>query len=184
MAPVRPGMTLCAQARTVKTMVADNGPIHAAMDVLEVGDALAIDAGGYDDQAVFGGLLAQRAIHVGCAGVVVDGAVRDAAELREFGLPVFSHAIVPSGPHKGFGGEIDGEIACSGCVIRPGDLLLGDDDGVVVVPLARADALLAKAEAKLASEADIVKRMKAGERLSDLSGVPAPIIAPSGGEGR
>lgn len=177
MSPVAPGAAIAAQARTVKTMVADNGPIHAAMDLIAEGEALVIDAGGYADQAVFGGLLAQRAMHVGCAGVVVDGAVRDAAELRVFALPVFSTAITPSGPHKGFGGDIDAPVSCAGCVVRPGDLILGDDDGIVVVPLERAGDLLAKAQAKLASEEDIVERMKAGERLSDMSHVPAPVKA-------
>jgi regulator of RNase E activity RraA len=84
--------------------------------------------------------------------LVVDGAVRDVAEIREFGLQCFSRAVVPAGPHKGFGGIIDGPIACAGCPVKSGDLVIGDDDGVCVVPLERADTILAASLEKVAQE--------------------------------
>ncbi len=176
MKPLAPGMRLCAQARTVACMVGDNGPIHAAVRLIEPerGEALVIAAGGYQDAAIWGGLLTQAAMARGIAGVVVDGAVRDAAEIRELGFPCFASAIVPAGPHKGFGGTIDGTVSCAGCVLRPGDLVLGDDDGVAVVPLERQAEVLAAARRKIAQEEDALRRLTAGESLADQFGIPEP----------
>ncbi|HSF96072.1 MAG TPA: RraA family protein, partial [Thermohalobaculum sp.] len=134
--PLAPGTRLTGHARTVACMVGDNSAIHAAIRLIEPGDVLVIAAGGFPDTALWGSLLTQAALARGCAGVVVDGAVRDVAELREIGFPCFAAATVPAGPHKGFGGTIDGVVACAGCTVAPGDLILGDDDGIAVVPLA------------------------------------------------
>lgn len=176
MKPLAPGMRLCAQARTVACMVGDNGPIHAAVRQIEPGhgEVLVVAAGGYGDTAVWGGLLTQAAMARGLAGVVVDGAVRDAAEIRALGFPCFASAIVPAGPHKGFGGTIDGSVSCAGCVLRPGDLVLGDDDGVAVVPLERQAEVLAAARQKIAQEEEALRRLAAGESLADQFGVPEP----------
>ena len=172
--PLAPGMRLCAQARTVACMVGDNSAIHAALRLIRPGEALAVAAGGYADTAVWGGLMTRAAIAGGCAGIVVDGAVRDAAEIRRLGFPCFAAANVPAGPHKGFGGTIDGLVSCGGCSVAPGDLLLGDDDGVAVVPLARQAALLAAAREKIAQEAKALERLKAGESLAEQFGLPEP----------
>ncbi len=176
MKPLAPGMRLCAQARTVACMVGDNGPIHAAIRLIEPGrgEALIVAAGGYGDTAVWGGLLTQAAMARGLAGVVVDGAVRDSAETRALGFPCFAAAIVPAGPHKGFGGTIDGSVSCAGCVLRPGDLVLGDDDGVAVVPLERQAEVLAAAHQKIAQEEDALRRLTEGESLADQFGLPEP----------
>ncbi len=176
--PLAPGMRICAQARTADCMVGDNGAIHAALRILSAGEVLVIAAGGFRDTAVWGGLLTQAALARGLAGVVVDGAVRDAAEIRELGFATFAGAIVPAGPHKGFGGTLDGPIACGGCAVVPGDLILGDDDGVVVVPLAQQATVLAAAQAKIAQEAEALVRLEAGESLADQMGIPAPEVAP------
>ena len=176
MKPLAPGMRLCAQARTVACMVGDNGPIHAAVRQIEPGhgEALIVAAGGYSDTAVWGGLLTQAAMTRGIAGVVVDGAVRDAAEIRTLGFPCFASAIVPAGPHKGFGGTLDGTVSCAGCVLRPGDLVLGDDDGIAVVPLERQAEVLAAAQKKIAQEEDALRRLTEGKSLADQFGVPEP----------
>lgn len=174
--PLAPGMRLCAQARTVECMVSDNGPIHAALRLIEEGSGqvLAIAARGYADSAVWGGLLTQAAMARGLSGVVVDGAVRDSAEIRALGFACFASAIVPAGPHKGFSGTIDGAVACAGCLVRPGDLVLGDDDGVTVVPLDRQAEVLAAARAKIAQEETALARLERGESLADQFGVPEP----------
>lgn len=174
--PLDRGMVLCGQARTVTGMVGDNGAIHAALRLLEPDEVLVVDAGGFPDTAVFGGLLAQAAMARGAAGVVVYGAVRDCAEIIEFGLPVFASAIVPAGPHKGFGGTIDGPIACAGCPVSPGDIVLGDDDGVAVVPLVDEDSVLSASNAKIAQEEEQIRRLQAGESLADQMGLPDPEI--------
>lgn len=174
--PLDRGMVLCGQARTVTGMVGDNGAIHAALRLLEPDEVLVVDAGGFPDTAVFGGLLAQAAMARGAAGVVVYGAVRDCAEIIEFGLPVFASAIVPAGPHKGFGGTIDGPIACAGCPVSPGDIVLGDDDGVAVVPLVDEDSVLSASNAKIAQEEEQIRRLQAGESLADQMGLPDPEV--------
>jgi len=172
--PLARGMVLCGQARTIECMVGDNGPIHAAMRMLETGDILVIDAGGHPDVAVFGGLLTRAAMAAGAGGVVVHGAVRDCAEIIELGFPVFASAIVPRGPHKGFGGTIDGPISCGGCPVSPGDVVLGDDDGVAVVPLVQDVCVMESSVAKLAAEKEQLRRLAAGESLADQYGMPPP----------
>jgi len=175
--PLSPGTRLAGQARTVACMAGDNSAIHAAIRLIRPGEVLVIAAGGHPDTALWGGLLTQAALSRGCAGVVIDGAVRDVAELRENGFPCFAAASVPAGPHKGFGGTIDGVIACAGCTVAPGDIVLGDDDGIAVVPLGSAAAILAACRDKLAQEAKALERLRSGELLADQMGIPEPEIA-------
>jgi regulator of RNase E activity RraA len=120
--------------------------------------------------------LTQAALSRGLAGVVVDGAVRDVAEIREAGFACFAAAAVPAGPHKGFGGTIDCVIACAGCTVAPGDIILGDDDGIAVVPLGRAEAVLAASHAKLAQEKIALERLRQGTLLADQMGIPEPDV--------
>lgn len=178
--PVLPGTRLTGQARTVTCMVGDNSAIHAAIRLIRPGEVLVIDAGGHSDTALWGGLLTQAALSRGAAGVVIDGAVRDVAELRESRFPCFAAAHVPAGPHKGFGGTVDAVITCAGCVVAPGDIVLGDDDGIAVVPLARAGELLAACRAKLAQEEQSLERLRKGELLADQMGLPEPETMPRG----
>lgn len=170
--PLVRGMRLVGQAMTVRCMVGDNGPIHAAMRGAREGDVLVIDARGFTDTAVWGGLLTHAAMSRGLAGVVVDGAVRDTAVILAGGFPCFARAVSPAGPHKGFGGTIDGIVSCGGCSVAAGDLILGDDDGVTVVPLAEADSALEAAKSKVAQEEEALRRFAAGESLADQFGVP------------
>ena len=145
--PVKPGLRLTGQARTVTGMAGDNGPAHAAI------------------------AMANAAIKRGLKGAVIDGACRDVAEIRELDFACFARAHVPSGPHKGFGGIIDGAISCAGCPVSPGDLVLGDDDGVAVVPLAWADDMLAASQEKLSQEQDTLKQIAAGKTTVELLGI-------------
>ncbi len=169
--PVRAGTTLVGQARTVTSMVGDNGVSHVATALLEPGEVLVIDAGGYPDTAVWGGVATRAAMARGAAGVVIDGAVRDVAEIRDLGFPCYARAAVPGGPHKGFGGTIDGVIACAGCPVSPGDLVLGDDDGVAVVPLADQAALLAACRDKLKQEQGWLAEIAAGRTMAEILGL-------------
>jgi 4-hydroxy-4-methyl-2-oxoglutarate aldolase len=174
--PLAAGTRLTGHARTIACMVGDNSAIHAITRLIGPGDVLVIAAGGYADAALWGGLLTQVALSRGAAGVVIDGAVRDIAEIREAGFPSFAAATVPAGPHKGFGGTIDGVIACAGCTVAPGDIILGDDDGITVVPLGNADAVLADCHAKLAQEESALERLRQGELLADQMGIPDPTL--------
>ncbi len=150
--PVAEGMRVLGQARTVTCMVGDNSAVHIAIGMLEPGQILVVDAGGFEDTAIWGGIMTRAALKQGIGGLVVDGAVRDVAEIREFGFATFARAIVPAGPHKGFGGIIDGPIACAGCPVQSGDIVIGDDDGVCVVPLECADEILNASNEKIAQE--------------------------------
>jgi regulator of RNase E activity RraA len=169
--PVRTGTTLVGQARTVTSMAGDNGVSHAATALLGVGEVMVIDAGGHDDVAVWGGVATRAAMARGVAGVVIDGAVRDVAEIRELDFPCYARAVVPGGPHKGFGGTIDGTIACAGCPVSPGDIVLGDDDGIVVVPLAEQAALLPVCRDKLIQEENWLAEIAAGKTMAELLGL-------------
>lgn len=151
-APLKAGMRICGQARTVTGMVGDNGAAHAAIGLAEAGDILVIDGRGHTETAVWGGIMTRAAMGQGIGGVVVDGAVRDAAEIRELGFPTFAAGVCPAGPSKGFGGIIDGPISCAGCPVRPGDIVIGDDDGVAVIPLERQEEILAASLQKIAQE--------------------------------
>lgn len=172
--PVRPGTVMAGQARTVTCMVGDNAAAHAAIALLRPGEVLVVDAGGYPDVAVWGGIMTHGAIARQAGGVVVDGAVRDVDEIAELGLPCYAAAHVPQGPHKGFGGIIDGVISCGGCHVAPGDIIVGDGDGVAVVPLARHEALLAASRDKIAQEEATIEKIRAGATTAELVGVDIP----------
>jgi len=155
-------------------MVGDNGISHIATALLRPREVLVIDAGGYEDVAVWGGIATRSAIARGAAGIVIDGAVRDVAEIRELGFPCYARTAVPRGPHKGWGGVIDGPISCGGCPVAPGDIVLGDDDGIVIVPLARRQQVYEACQAKLTQEdpqkAELVKlRFFAGLTLDQVA---------------
>ena len=169
--PVKAGLRLTGQARTVTGMVGDNSISHAAISMAKAGEILVIDAGGHDDVALWGGIMTNAAIKRGIAGVVIDGGCRDVAEIRELDFAWFARAHVPSGPHKGFGGIIDGAISCAGCPVSPGDIVIGDDDGVAVVPLAWADDMLAASQDKLRQEQDTMKQIAAGKSTVELLGI-------------
>lgn len=172
--PVQAGMRVLAQARTVKCMVGDNSAAHTAIGLAKPGEVLVVDGGGYTDTALWGGIMTRAAMKQGIAGLVIDGAVRDVAEIREFGFAAFSRGIVPAGPHKGWGGVIDGPISCGGCPVRPGDIVIGDDDGVCVVPLDRADAILAASLDKVAQEEKTNAATAEGKLPVAGMGLPEP----------
>ena len=172
--PLKPGLRIVGQARTVQTMVGDNSAVHAAITLLRPGEVLAIDAGGHVDTAIWGEVMTIAAQAKGIAAVVLDGAVRDAAKLREMNFNIFARGIVPRGPHKGFGGTIDGAISVGGIAIEPGDLIIGDDDGVAVIPLASVDIVLKEVRRTEARETQMLDAIRAGKSSADLVGVVVP----------
>jgi regulator of RNase E activity RraA len=169
--PIKAGLSLCGQARTIQAMVGDNSALHLAVSLARPGEVLAIDAGGHEDTAVWVDILTTAAIGRGIAGIVLDGATRDVARIRDLGFPVFCRAVVPRGPHKGFGGVIDGPVAVGGVPVNPGDLVLGDDDGVTVVPLARLAAVRAALDAIVEKERQLLAGVAAGRSTAQLLGI-------------
>lgn len=145
-------IVVAGPAFTVKARPGDNLMLHRAIDLAAPGDVIVVDAGGDLGIATTGELMLGWAARRGIAAVVVDGAIRDAAMLGEMEIGVWARGITPSGPYKDGPGEIGCPIACGGQVVMPGDLVMADEDGVVVIPLADAEATIAAAEAHQAKE--------------------------------
>lgn len=161
--PLRAGWTVRGRALTVSVPAGDNLAIHAALALAQPGDVLVVDAQGHTERAVMGGIMCAQAAAAAIAGVVIDGAVRDAAELRQGALPVFAAAVSPAGPTKAGGGSVNRPILCGGVRVDPGDWILGDDDGLVVVAPAQMEALIAAALAKAGAEAHRMAAIARGE---------------------
>ncbi|MDR5761371.1 RraA family protein [Caballeronia sp. LZ035] len=170
--PIFAGARLCGQARTIATMVGDCGPICNVIGSARPGEVLVVDAGGAEDIAVWGGVMAEEAVHRKLGGAVVDGAVRDVADMRRLKFNMFCRSVVPRGPHHGFGGTVDSTIAAAGAPVSPGDIVLGDDDGVVIVPLAIADQVLEAAQAHLLKEAKWIDGIRGGVSISEMFSLP------------
>ncbi|MEO5880978.1 MAG: RraA family protein [Caldimonas sp.] len=143
---------LCGTAFTVRVRPGDNLMIHKALLMARAGDVIVIDGSGDLTQALIGGLMRTTAMARGVAGFVVDGAIRDVAEWADGAIPVFARGHTHRGPSKDGPGEINTPIACGGMIVLPGDLVLGDADGVIAIRADELAALLPKAQAQLARE--------------------------------
>jgi regulator of RNase E activity RraA len=143
---------LAGPAFTVRMRPGDNLLLHKAIDMAQPGDVIVCDAGGDVTNSLFGELMLSHAIKRGVAGFVLNGAVRDADALYERNLPVYAAGVTHRGPYKDGPGEIGFAIGLGGMVIQPGDLMLGDADGVLAVPRATAAEILERTRAKLQAE--------------------------------
>lgn len=145
--PVLSNIVVAGPAITVKEHPDCNLMSHVAFDLAEKGDVIVIDAGGYTGTAVGGFLMVRKLISKEVEAVVVDGAWRDKTEIMEKEFPVFARAWQPGGPHKNQAGSVNVPVTCGGVVVNPGDIIVGDDDGIVVVPKDNADEILEAARA-------------------------------------
>jgi RraA family protein len=153
---------ICGPACTVKLFPGDNLMVHKALDVLEPGDVVIVDAGGSTHNAVLGDLISTKAKHRGAQGFVVDGLVRDLPSIRELNFPVFARGTTPIGPlHRG-PGEINYAICCGGVVVTPGDIVVGDAMGVVIIPQGIAAKLLERLKSHGAANAAYLESVKKG----------------------
>lgn len=143
----KPGGTFCGCAVTVRTAPGDNLVVQKALDLARPGDVIVVDGGGYAGQALVGGIMAALARRREVAGFVVDGAVRDLGDLSSSSLPVYSTGVSPRGPSRVGPGEINAPVMVAGMVVRAGDLIVGDADGVIAIPRAHAAKVLAAARA-------------------------------------
>ena len=160
--PMHAGGAMAGPALTVKTRPGDNLMLHRALDLAEHGDVIVVDGGGELTTALMGELMLAHAKRRGVAGIVINGAVRDLDAIGAQELPVFAAGVTHRGPFKDGPGEINVPIAIDGMVIAPGDLVLGDGDGVLSVPLDAVPAVLAAAEAKQAAEQREMQAILAG----------------------
>lgn len=153
---------LCGQAITVRIRPGDNLMIHKAMMMAQPGDVIVIDGGADTTQALVGGLMRTTALTRRLAGFVIDGAIRDLVEWAEGGVAIFARGHTHRGPSKEGPGEINVPIACAGLAVMPGDLILGDADGVIAIPAAELAALLPRVQAHLIRETGIRATNAAG----------------------
>lgn len=151
--PLFPSRRFAGPAVTVKVRAGDNFMLHKAISLVKPGDVLVVETQGCNAYAVCGDLMVSCMDKLGVAGLVVDGTVRDIETLREIGMPVFARGTVCGAGDKEGPGEVNFPIACGGVVVMPGDLILGDDNGVVVVPKDDIEEVIAGADKKLAMEA-------------------------------
>jgi RraA family protein len=160
--PLHAGGVLSGPALTVKTRPGDNLMIHKALDVAEKGDVIVVDGGGDLSNALIGEIMILIAKKRGIAGFVMYGAVRDYGTIRAGDFPVFAAGVTHRGPYKDGPGEINVPIAIDGMVIEPGDLIVGDDDGIVCVPFDHAKEILAATNAKQVAEVKQMAEIEAG----------------------
>jgi RraA family protein len=173
--PLHSGGVLAGPAMTVKQRPGDNLMVHAALNRAARGDVLVVDAGGDLTNAIMGELMLAHARQIGMAGVVIYGAVRDYGWIRKNDFPVFAAGVTHRGPYKNGPGEINATIAIEGMVIEPGDLIVGDDDGLICVPYADTETVYQAANAKQQGEAKTMAAIKAG--TNDRSWVEAALKA-------
>jgi 4-hydroxy-4-methyl-2-oxoglutarate aldolase len=163
---------LFGRAVTARCAPPDFGAVLAALDLVVNGDVLVIDAQGAPGHAMIGGILGGFLHRRSATGIVCDGAVRDVAELAGFAdFPVFTRSITPRGPTAVVEGEVNGNITVGGRTVSPGDVVIGDDDGLVVLTPTMLTALIDACEAKLALEDTWIAGLKSGRSVADVFGL-------------
>jgi 4-hydroxy-4-methyl-2-oxoglutarate aldolase len=169
--PIYPGIRIAGTALTVECQPGDNLSIHAAIAQAVQGDVLVVDFHGELEAGPFGDILGTACIERGIAGVVIDGCARDRAELLDMGFPVFARGLNMKGTNKRNFGAIGKAIQCGGVSVSPGDMILGDDDGVVVVPAETIEDVLAAAETRETAEEEMRHKIREGALTVDLLGL-------------
>jgi len=164
-APLAPTMRFAGPALTVEVRPGDNLMIHAALAIAQPGDVIVVDGKGDLTSALMGEIMCQQAARIGVAAVVIDGAVRDAEAIRSLGLPMYACGLNPNGPTKLVPGRLNHPISIGGVTIEPGDLVVGDGDGVTVIERAKAASLLPLAEEKVAAETKRIADIRSGKGL-------------------
>ena len=161
--PMHKSGQMAGPALTVKSRPGDNLMLHKAIDMAEPGDIIVCDAGGDLTNSLMGELMLAHAMKRGVGGFVLDGAVRDVEAFLDVNLPVFAAGVSHRGPYKDGPGEINVSVAIDGMVIEPGDLVIGDWDGVLSIPLDGVESILKKTNEKQAAEAVDMAKIEAGE---------------------
>ena len=171
--PMHKGGVLAGPALTVKTRPGDNLMIHKALDLAEPGDVIVVDGGGDLTNALIGEMMVAHAQKRGLAGMVLNGSIRDYDSIHAGSWPVFAAGVTHRGPYKDGPGEINVSIAIDGMVIEPGDLVIGDGDGLLCVPFAQVDDVYKAAKAKNDAENKQITAIREGK--SDRAWVDATL---------
>jgi regulator of RNase E activity RraA len=167
---LNPAMKVCGPAFTVEIRPGDNLMFHVALAVARPGDVLVVDGKADQTCAVFGELMVAQALAAGLGGLVVDAPARDLDVLTQGPLPIFAAGANPCGPTKGLPGKLSIPVSAGGVSVSPGDLVVGDADGVVVIPKAEVETVLAAAERKVAAERQRIEEIGAGVLVSPWLG--------------
>ncbi|AEC20808.1 hypothetical protein PT7_2268 [Pusillimonas sp. T7-7] len=154
---------LLGTAYTVRVRAGDNLYIHDSLRKAQAGDVLVIDGAGNTDRALLGEIMMSVARMRGLAGLVVDGAIRDCSVIRQEGFPCYARAVTHRGPLKNGPGELNVPVSIDGCVVAPGDIVAGDDDGVVFIPPDLAESVAAASRKKMQAEAEVLAGIAKGE---------------------
>ncbi|HEX6219609.1 MAG TPA: 4-carboxy-4-hydroxy-2-oxoadipate aldolase/oxaloacetate decarboxylase [Acidimicrobiia bacterium] len=169
--PIQRGVTISGPAITVSCPPGDNMMIHAAVEVVEKGDILVVALEGPSTHGMFGDLLATSLQARGCRGLVIDAGVRDTAELREMGFPVWARSVHAQGTVKESAGSVNRPVRFGDLTVHPGDVVVADDDGAVAVPRIDAAKVLEAARERLAREETVRQRLRDGELGVDFYGL-------------
>jgi regulator of RNase E activity RraA len=173
MRPLLPDKRFVGVALTVRLEPGNQVDCLDALSVAQEGDVIVVDAAGETETSIWGGLMAGLCLMKGVVGAVVDGGIRDTDEIRDQGFPIFSKAVVPRSTHTPYSGrmepiEINVPIQCAGVLVNPGDLVLGDEIGVVVVPLENAAEVLEAARALAEKEEMTRAKIREGKTVEEL----------------
>jgi 4-hydroxy-4-methyl-2-oxoglutarate aldolase len=169
--PRQEGTMIAGPAVTVSSHPGDNLMIHAAVEMCQEGDVLVVTTTSPSTDGMFGDLLATSLLARGVVGLVTDAGVRDIAALREMGFPVWARAVSAQGTVKASPGSVNVPVVCGGQVVRPGDVVIADDDGVMCVPVQSAPDALAKARARISAEGDKRETLRSGVLGVDMYGL-------------
>lgn len=156
------GSKLVGAALTVKTRPGDNLMVHKAIDLAEPGDVIVVDAGGDTTNSIVGEIMLRLAQKKQIAGFIIDGAIRDTAAFANDTFPVYARAITHRGPYKDGPGEINVPVSVGGMIVEPGDIIVGDEDGLAIVPLREAEGLLKLIREQQVREQQILQSIENG----------------------
>lgn len=169
--PIYDSARMCGTAVTVSCHPGDNLMIHAAMEMCQPGDVLVVTVTSESTDGMFGELLGVSAQARGVQGLIIDAGIRDTTELTEMQFPVWAKAISAKGTVKATPGSVNIPVVCAGAIVNPGDVIIGDRDGVVVVPKAAAAAVAQSAQARMEREYKVRERLAKGELGLDIYGL-------------